>query len=363
MKIIDRYITREFILPFFYCLAVFISLYIVIDLCSRLEDILKHHVEFPVLVQYYLAFLPIIFVRTAPIAVLLSTLYVLGNLTKYNEITAFKASGLNIWRLALPFFYLGLIVSIVTLAINDKIIPQANLISTTVKEEHLDKEKKDTSQRIVENIALYGTRNRLIHVRKFYVQDKLLKDITILEQDENERVTAKIQAKSAKWIKDGWVFFDCVIYNFAQDGEPRDEPSFFKKMIIDIEETPKDFLRRESSAEFMSYRKLKGYINRLSGSGAKIVQKLLVDLHYKISFPFVSLVIIFLGIPFALSAQGTGKAASIGLFIVIGFSYYSVEALSLALGKRGILPPFLSAWFANILFSAVAIMLMRRTPK
>ncbi len=363
MKIIDRYIVREFILPFFYCLSVFISLYIVIDLFSRLEDILKHHVEWRVLLQYYAAFLPIIFVRTAPIAVLLSTLYVLGNLSKYNEITALKASGLNIWRLTLPFFFLGLIISIATLVINDKVVPQANLISTTVKEERLDKEKKSSQQRIVENIAIYGTRNRLIHVRRFYVQDNLLKGITILEQDENERVTAKIQAKSAKWIKGRWIFFDCVIYNFDKLGQANPEPSIFKKMFIDIEEKPKDFLRREASSEFMSYRKLKSYIERLSGSGAKIVQKLLVDLHYKISFPFVSLVIIFLGIPFALSAGGTGKVASIGLSIVIGFFYYTVEALSIALGKRGTLPPFLSAWFANILFTSVAIMLMRRTPK
>ena len=91
MKIIDRYITREFLLPFFFCLVVFTTLYIVIDLFSRLEDITQRHIEISILLQYYLAFLPIIFVRTAPVAVLLSTLYVLGDLTKYNEITAFKA--------------------------------------------------------------------------------------------------------------------------------------------------------------------------------------------------------------------------------------------------------------------------------
>lgn len=363
MKIIDRYIVREFLVPFFYCLTVFISLYIVIDLFNRMEDIVKHHVGVSILLQYYLAFLPIIFVRTAPMACLLSTLYVLGNLSKYNELTAFKASGLNIWRLTLPFFYLGLVISFGTLMINDRIVPQANLVSTTVKEEHLDKEKKIHQQRIVENIALYGTRNRLIHVRKFYPRDNLLKEITILEQDEQERVTAKIQAKIAKWTDNNWIFFDCFIYKFNQTGQMTGEPSFFKKMLIDIEERPKDFLRRESSAEFMSYKKLKGYIQRLSGSGAKIVQRLLVDLHHKISFPFISLVIIFLGIPFALCAQGQGKVANIGLCIIIGFFYYTVEALSLALGKRGTLPPFLSAWFANILFSTVAIMLMRRAPK
>ena len=86
-------------------------------------------------------------------------------------------------------------------------------------------------------------------------------------------------------------------------------------------------------------------------------------IEHKISLPFVSLVIMFLGIPFALSVQGTGKVANIGLCLVIAFFYYSVEALSLALGNRGILPPFLSAWFANILFASVGIMLMRRAPK
>ena len=363
MKIIDRYIIREFIAPFFYCLLLFLSLYIVIDLFSRLEDILKNHVEISILLQYYAAFLPVIFVRTAPVAILLSTLYVLGDLSKYNEVTALKAGGLNLWRITLPFFYIGLIVSVATLVINDKIVPQANFISTTVKEEHLDKEKKESREKIIENIALYGTHNRLIHVRRFYCADNLLKGITILEQDDNERVTAKIQAKNAKWIKGRWVFFDCIIYNFDKLGRVINGPSVFKKMLIDIEEVPKDFLRRESSAEYMSYRKLKNYIKRLSGSGAMIVKKLLVDLHHKVSFPFLSLVIVFLGIPFALSTQGTGKVASIGLCIAITFSFYIVEALSLALGKRGSLPPFLAAWFANILFTAVALMLMRRTPK
>lgn len=104
MKIIDRYISREFLFPFVNCMVLFVSLYVIIDLVSRLEDILKNHVDISVLLQYYLAFLPIIFVRTAPIAVLLSTLYVLGNFSKYNEITALKASGQNVWRIALPFF-------------------------------------------------------------------------------------------------------------------------------------------------------------------------------------------------------------------------------------------------------------------
>jgi lipopolysaccharide export system permease protein len=363
MKIIDRYIIREFILPFIYCLVVFISLYVIVDLFSRLDNIFKHQVEWLMLIKYYTAFLPIIFVRTSPMAALLSTLYVLGNLNKYNEIVALKACGLNIWRLALPFFCLGLIISVVTLLINDRIIPQANLISTTVKEEYLDKEKKQHQEKIIENIAIYSTYNRLIHVSKFFVQKNLLQEITILEQNQDERVTAKIQAKEGKWINGNWVFFNCVVYNFANETEEIEEPIFYKKMIIDIEEKPQDFLRRESSAELMNYRKLKGYIKRLSGSSANIVQKLLVQLHHKISFPFVNVVIMFLAIPFALSAQGTGKIASIGLCIFIAFFYYIIEALSLTLGKRGSISPFLSAWFANFLFIAVSVMLMRRVPK
>ncbi|MFC1631884.1 LPS export ABC transporter permease LptG [Candidatus Omnitrophota bacterium] len=363
MKIIDRYIAREFILPFCYCLFVFVSLSVIIDLFSRMGDILKQQVPAVEMLKYYGAFLPIIFVHTAPIAVLLSTLYVLGNLTKYNEILALKASGFNVWRLAMPFLFLGLLISVATLIINDKIIPEANLISTTVKEEYLKSESQHLTEKVVENIAIYGTHNRLIHARKFYVQKNLLQDVTILEQNDNEQVTAKIQAKQAEWIDRQWAFFDCVAYNFNDSGQEINQPAFYKKMFFNMEEKPKDFLRRESSAQYMSYGKLKQYIKRLSGSGAKIVQRLTVELHHKVSFPFISLVIMFLGIPFAISAQGTGKIASIGLCLVIGFFYYVVEALSLALGKRGTMPPLFAAWFANILFTTVGIMLMRRTPK
>lgn len=363
MKLIDRYIVKEFIPPFLCCLFVFISLYIIIDAFGRLEDVVKNQVRLTILLQYYLAFLPIIFVRTAPVAALLAALYVLGNLSRYNEITALKANGINIWRLGLPFFYLGLFISIATLAINERIVPQANFISTTVKENYLDKGEQTSREKVIENIALYGTRNRLIHVRAFFPEKNLLQGITILEQNNEEQVTAKIQAKRALWIKNRWEFFDCIVYNYDQNDQTVDRPSYYKKMLMDIEEKPKDFLKRESSAEFMSYRKLSAYIKKLSGSGAKIVQKLKVQLYYKISFPFVSLVIIFLGMPFALSAQGRGNIANIGLCILIAFFYYSVEALSLALGKGGTFPPFLSAWFANILFGTVAILLMRRTPK
>lgn len=363
MKIVDRYIVREFIPPFICCLFVFISLYVIIDAFGRLEDVVKNHIALTILLQYYLAFLPIIFVRTAPVAALLAALHVLGNLTRYNEITAFKASGINIWRLCLPFFYLGLFISITTLAVNEKIVPQANFISATVKETYLDKGEQDPKEKVIKNIALYGTRNRLIHVRAFFPQKNLLQGITILEQNDQAQVTAKIQAKSALWVKNRWEFFDCVVYTFSRKGQTVDRPSYYKKMLMDIEEKPKDFLRRESSAEFMSYRKLSAYIRKLAGSGAKIVQRLRVQLYYKVSFPFVSLVIIFLGIPFALSAQGKGNIANVGLCILIAFFYYSVEALSLALGKGGTFPPFLSAWFANILFGIVAIMLMRHTPK
>jgi lipopolysaccharide export system permease protein len=343
---------------------VFASFFIFIDMFGRLEDILKHHVEWTVLLQYYAAFLPMIFVWTAPIAALLSTLYVLGDLSRYNEIVALKASGLNIWRLALPFFYMGLFISIATLAINDKVVPRANFISTTIKEDRLDKEKDDTEEKIVENITLFGTHNRLIVVRQFYPRRNLLKEISILEQDENERVSSKTQAKEARWVNNRWEFYDCDYYEFASDTEnTAPEPKSYKKMLIDIEEKPKDFLKRENTAAFMSYRELRGYIKRLSGSNAKIVQKLLVELHYKISFPFVSLVIIFLGIPLALSAQGRGKVASIGLCVIIAFFYYAVGQLSIILGKDGAMPPFCSAWFANILFSSVALMLMRRAPK
>ena len=360
MRTLDRYIVREFIPPFIYCIAVFISLYIVIDLFNHLEDILKQGVSISTLYSYYLSFVPIIFVQTAPIAVLLSTIYILSKFNKHNEVVAMKASGISLIQLLRPFICLGFVLSIFVFLINDKIVPRASIISTTIKEEAIEGAKTAGKNKIINNVTLYGSKNRLFFIGSFDVNKKVLNDITILEHDEKQRVRYKIIAPRAEWLNGEWKFYNCIIYQFPEGDTIPAEPSVFKEIILDIEEKPKDFLKVEDRADFMNYHQLKDYIHRLSGAEGPTTRKLRVDLHYKLSFPFISLIIMLIGVPFALVSRRGGALSGVGICLGISFSYYGVSALSIALGKGGMLPAALSAWLANILFGALGIILIRK---
>ena len=130
---------------------------------------------------------------------------------------------------------------------------------------------------------------------------------------------------------------------------------------MDIKETPEDFLKQRLNVTSMNIRQLKSYIDRFSKSGAiKALNNMRVDLHQKIAYPFGNFVIILIGLPFALMIRNRkgGTFISLGLAIILGFLYYVANAVSLAFGKSGLLPPILSAWAAPLLFTVMALIVI-----
>jgi lipopolysaccharide export system permease protein len=128
---------------------------------------------------------------------------------------------------------------------------------------------------------------------------------------------------------------------------------------MDIKETPHDFLRQRLNVTAMNIRQLNEYIQRFSGSGAiKTVNSLRVDFYQKIALPFKTLLIVLVGLPFALSSSGKRKASTftaIGIALMIGFSYYILDAVGLALGKGGALPTWICAFIAPLTFLIIGI--------
>ena len=100
----------------------------------------------------------------------------------------------------------------------------------------------------------------------------------------------------------------------------------------------------------MSYGQLKRYLNIFKSGSASTIRRLKVDLNYKLSFPFMALSIVIVGIPFSI-VSGRGSAL-IGMAkgITIPMLYLPVMGVILALGKGGSLPPEVAAWGANIIF-------------
>jgi len=366
MRILDRYILKSVLLISISCIFTFLFLYVIIDVLSHLEDILRQRVNLFILIQYYLSYLPIMFVQVAPFACLLSTLYTFGKLNHDNEIIAMRSSGLSIFQIAKTVIVFGFLVSLFVFWINDRFVPQALSVTQKIKEqmEEGTKKTKEKKSETIYNLSMYGLKNRLFFVNKFSLSTNTMEGITILEHDEHQNLTKKIAASKGVYLNNVWKFYQCITYDFDKNGQILQEPEYSEEQIMDIAETPRDFVNQRQRTDFMTISQLKGYIYKLSKSGAStIIRNLKLDLYQRFTSPFTSLVIIILGVPFSLMTRkrATGLS-SIGLSIMVGFLYYIVDAITIALGKGGLFTPILAASLTHIVALIFSLYLINSLP-
>ncbi|MCX5686234.1 MAG: LptF/LptG family permease, partial [Candidatus Omnitrophica bacterium] len=356
-----KYMVKGFLGPFLWCLFLFTIMAVIIDIFSFIDNIVKFKIPLSSIAAFYIYYSPTIILQVTPMAVLLSTIFVLSNLNKHNEIIAMKSSGISLWRILAPILILGAIISLGVFTINDKIIPISSRVSSVIRRDELEKEKRKTMQsRVIENVAVYGAGNRIIFARNYDTEKKTLGDIIIHEHDKQENLISKITAQSGAWTGGGWKFYKVIMWRIDNAGRILGDPQFFEEKEISLRERPADFANREWRSDYLSYKQLNNYIKNFRGTSAGLVKSLLVDLHYKIAFPLISLIIILIGAPFAIVTTRGGVLIGMGMSIAIGLGYYAFIAISIAFGKAGMLPPIVSAWLGNVVFAAIGIALINK---
>ncbi len=361
MRILDRYLIRSFTAALLYCLAVFLVLFIVIDLFTNLDEFLKHSVSPAVILSYYGYFIPVILVQVVPIACLAAVLFVIGNLSRHNEIIALKASGISAFHILLPYFFMGILISFGVLLINETLVPQSSLMSTSIMEGLIKKGSKDFQSRALNKVTLYGKDGRMIYAREFEISSKTLHDIVIFQNNPRESFQTVVKAKKSIYRNNQWLFYDVIQYRINRRGEVIGNPEFSQELDYPLDQKPEDFLHEGSQVEFMNSKELTQYIQHLGTASKKLVQKLSVDLHYKIAFPFVSFIVMLMGAPLAMKTGRGGAVMGIGTSFGLVLLYYGIASMCLALGKGNYLPPMFAAWFGNLFFACVGIYLIKNT--
>jgi len=364
MRILDRYILKSVILIFLSCLFLFLFLYVAIDLLSNLEDMLKNRVNLTLLADYYLSYLPMIFIQVSPFACLLSTVYTFARLNHNNEIIAMRACGLSVFQIAREVLIFGFIISLTIFWISDRVLPRSLAVNQEIRAQ-MDKglgRNTAVKSEIINNLSMYGLKNRLFFISSFNPAAKTMKGITIMEHDENQNLIKKIVADRGVYENGLWKFYRSISYNFDANGQVIDEPTYFDEEIMTIPETPRDFINLRQKSELMSIKEMDNYIWRLSKSGATtVIRNLKVDLYQRFTTPFTSVIIILLGLPFSLMIRkkATGLSA-IGISIMVGFLYYILDAICLALGKYGLLMPSLAASLSHIIVLSGSFYLIKK---
>ncbi len=122
-------------------------------------------------------------------------------------------------------------------------------------------------------------------------------------------------------------------------------------------EPPSYFKREEKPSDTMGFGELRGYIASLESRGFDVA-KLRVQLHRKLAFPMVGLVMTLLAVPFSFIVARRGALYGIGIAIVIAIVYWAVLATFEALGNNALLHPALAAWAPNLMFGAAGLYLI-----
>ncbi|MDD5492173.1 MAG: LptF/LptG family permease [bacterium] len=356
MKIVDRYVLKQYGQAFFFALSCFALVVLISQFFDKIDTFLNYKTSPDRIIIYLFYRLPFWLVQVMPVATLLATLFSLSNMLRYNELTAMKASGLSIYRILLPVFIFTAILCGLTFIFNETLASPLEY-KAKLYEKHKIRHEQGLDYLMRNNVIYFGQNNRIYNIRFFDGQNNIMKDVQIDEFNGNHILVKQLVAKAGQWQDNQWTFDDGIIREFEQNGQNITREEKFDRINPVLPETPGDFQREAKKSKEMDYRELKDYIIRLRKNGLP-ANKEQVELGLKFSYPFANLVILLMGIPFALWAKQSSKIMSFGTGMVIAFIFWGTIEVGHALGENKVLTPVLAAWLSNIIFGSIGVWLL-----
>jgi LPS export ABC transporter permease LptG len=353
-SLLDRYVMRTFFGLFLIVQLSLIAVFLVADLTETMDEILENQITGEVVFDYYKYLSLQVFYEVAPIAVLLTTLATFGILSRSNEITAAKALGVSLYRMSVPAAVAAAAVTLASFALQTAILPASNQKVARLKDQ-IRGEKVRTYRRADRN-WLFGQGRYIYNYRAYDTENQALHNLQVFEfDDETFEITRRLYSQRAQYIGGAWLFEPGWTAEF--DGQTVLRNDRFEEPAIDAyPETPDYFESEFRLPESMAYGELKDYIEEIEGSGRQ-VPEMKIELHKKISFPVISLVMALVALPFAFRLGKKGALYGAGVGVVLGMVFFGVFAFCSTLGETGALPPLAAVWSPNVAFGLCAIYL------
>lgn len=359
--LVDLYILRSFVAYFLLTLLGFLVLFDAFTFFELLEDIARHNVS-PLLVANYFLFLtPHLVYQLLPLAALVAALITLAVLAKNNEITAFKASGVSLYRLAVPLLAAGLALGVGMVLLDDSYLPYANQKQDALRNQIKGRPAQTFYQPRRQWIV--GEDFKVYNYQLFDPDQNLFGGLSVyVLHPQTYQLQRRLYATRAHWeerlktwvLEEGWVrdfegstvvrYLPFLVYTF---GELREPPSYFKREV------------RQSYQ--LNWRELRQYINDLHQAGFDVT-RLSVQWHRKFSFPLLPPIMLLLAVPFAFLVGTRGALGGLALAVGIAISYWATSALFEAMGAVGQLPPVLAAWAPDTIFALLGVYFFLRMP-
>jgi len=361
--LLDDYVLRDFFVYLGMILSSFLVLVVVFTLFELLGDILRNQVKPTVIAEYVLNVIPYLLYNMAPLVMLLAVLITFGLMQRSNEITAIKATGISIYRVVIP-----VIVAAGFMATALFLADQFYLPHTNQRQEELHNQIKGKPAQTYlrpDRSWIFGQNNDIYYYQFFDPDRDQFGNVTVFQLDQRSfQITRRIHAERAHWAENlnRWVYeqgWDRSLRGsaIADDGYHTFDVATFPQ----ISETPSYFKKEVKQYTEMNYEELRRYIRDLQQSGFDVA-RLRVQLHKKLSYPLITLIMAVLAIPFSLSTAKKGAITGVAVAVGIAVFYTVVSRLFEAMGDLSQLPPAIAAWSPDLIFVLAGGYLILKVP-
>jgi LPS export ABC transporter permease LptF/LPS export ABC transporter permease LptG len=347
-QLMDLYLLRRFFSYFALLMAAFAFLFEAFTFFELLDDIARHRIAFFVVVKYFYYLTPYLMYQLAPLAALVAILVTLGVMSKNNEIVACKASGISLYRLAVPLLLAGISLAAGMVVLDETFLPYANQRQDALRNQIKGRPPQTYTH---PERWIFGENAKIYNYDFFDSEQNLFGGLTVLELDPATfQVRRRVFAARAKWSDSQklWVLESGWVREFS-DGKVVHYERFHVKDLAELTEPPSYFNREVLPAFQMNLEQLRRYIDDLHKAGFD-VSALTVQWHRKLAFPLIAPVSMLLAFPFAFLVGTRGAIGGVAVGIGIAIAYWLGAELLTAMGGVGQLPPLLAGWSPDIIF-------------
>jgi LPS export ABC transporter permease LptF/LPS export ABC transporter permease LptG len=357
----DMYLLRQFFYYFVVLLSGFVLIFDAFTLFDLLGDISKNHIPVSMVLSYFRYLVPLMVYQLSPLASLVATLVTLAVLAKNNEVIAFKASGISLYRLVLPLTLAGCILAGGMFLLDDTFLPYANQRQDALRNEIKGRPAQTYFQPAHQWI--FGENDKVFNYELFDWDRQLFGGLSIFELDPKTfQMRRRVFATRATWeaSENAWVLTGGWIRDFDGSKVTRYFP-FKVDSLPEFTEPPSYFRREVRQSAQMNWRQLGQYIASLGQAGFDTA-RLSVQWQKKFAFPLIAAIIVFLGAPFAFLVGTRGAVGGLAVAVGVGIVYWATAALFEAMGSVGQLPPLLAGWAPDAIFGLLAVYFFLKMP-
>lgn len=359
LKKIDIYIIKKFLGTFFFTLLLIICIVIVFDISEKLEDFIERKAPLKAIAfDYYLNFIPYFANMFSPLFIFISVIFFTSKMASNSEVVAILAGGISFKRFLRPYLICAGFLAVLSFYLNNFMIPNANKKRLDFEEVYYRNKFRNFSQ----NIHMQIDTTSYIYMTNFVVDMNMGNNFSIERFDNEGKLEYKLLSDNARWdsTNSQWTISNYVERHIDGLNETITK-GIRKDTVIDLH--PSEFKRRTSFITTMDMFALNDFIEEAKFKGSKQVVNYEVEKHQRGAYPFATFVLTLIGVSISSRKVRGGIGMHIGIGLVISFSYIMFMQISSTFAINSGVPVIIAMWIPNILYSVLALYLLKKAPK